>query len=107
MKKQNWGRPPKGRLKNTARVGDINIIDEFSSQKGGQGAPPERDKTPSPAACAPTPDMVLLTEQMSNTEFSTFLGKAGSEANQQIFPWWGPEELTKLTDIVKRKAFEL
>ena len=55
---------PKVKLKNTARVRVINpilgptiIVDEFSSQTGGQGAPPERDKTSSPTA--PTPDTVL------------------------------------------------
>ena len=59
----------------TKTRGDINIIDEFSSQTGGQGAPTKRDKTPSPAECALTPDTVLLTVQMRDTEFPT-LGKA-------------------------------
>ena len=78
MNKQHWGRPPSVKFKNTARVrvidpilgptirGDVKIIDEFSSKTGGQGAPPERDKMSSPAACLPTPDMALLMVQLSN-----------------------------------------
>ena len=66
--------------------GDINITDEFSSQTGGKDSPPESDKMSSPAVCAPTPDMVLLTVQPSDTEFPT-LGKTGSEADHNFFPW--------------------
>ena len=114
LEKPHRGRPPGVRFKNTARVrvinpllspklrGDINITDEFSSQTGGQGAPPERDKMSSLAICAPTPDTVLLTVQSKDTEFP-ILGKTGSEADHSFFPWRGPERLEKWKDIIKRK----
>ena len=114
-----WKKPPRRRtpgvrFKNTARVrindpllspklrGDINIIDEFFSQAGGQGAPPERDKISNLTICAPTPDTVLLIMQSNNTEFPT-LGKTGSEADHNFFPCRGPEKLEKWTDIIKRR----
>ena len=115
LKKDNRGRPLKVRLKNTARVrvthhnqdptirGDTNILDEFSSKTGGRGAPPDRDKTANPGACATTPDMVFLIKQMKDTEFPS-LGKTGSEADHNSFPWRGPEGLSKWTDIVKGKS---
>ena len=71
LKKVNRGRPLKVRFQNTARVmvtdhnqdptfmGDPRIIDEFSSWTGGQGAPPDRDKTTNPGACSTAPDMVF------------------------------------------------
>ena len=67
LKKPCRGRPPGVvRFKNTARVrisnpllspklrGDVNITDEFSSQTGGQGAPPERDKMSNLTICNQT-----------------------------------------------------
>ena len=48
-----------------------DITDELYSQTGGQGAPPKREKMSTPAVCAPTPDTVLLTVQLSDTEFPT------------------------------------
>ena len=60
LKKDNWGRPMKVRVKNTARVWitdhsqestlrvDPRITDECSSLTGEQSGPPDRDKTINP-----------------------------------------------------------
>ena len=82
--------------------GDVNIIDEFSSQTGGQGALPERDKISNLTIGALTPDTILLSKQSNDTEFPV-LKKTGSEVDHNFFPWQGPEKLEKWTDIVKRK----
>ena len=114
MKKSPRRRPPGVRFKNMTRVrinnpllspklrGDVTITDEFFSQTGGQGAPPERDKMSNLTICAPTPDTVLLTMQSNNTEFPNLV-KTVSEADHNFFPLLGPEKLEKWTDIVKRK----
>ena len=69
LRKPRCGRPPGVKLKNTARVrleepiadpkfrGEVNIVDEFSSQPGVWGALPEKDKT-----CEPTSDVILLSK---------------------------------------------
>ena len=49
--------------------GNVNIVVEFSSQAGGQGAPPERDKISSLTTRHPTPDMILLSKQSHDIEF--------------------------------------
>ena len=70
MRTQRRGRPPEVKLKNTARVwfeepildsklrGEIDIIDEFSSQPGVQGASSKQDKT-----CESVSDIILLSKR--------------------------------------------
>ena len=64
----------------------------MSFPPGGQGAPPERDKIPSLTTREPTSDMILLSKQSHDTEFS-ILTKTGSEADHNFFPWRGSENL--------------
>ena len=82
--------------------GDVNIFEEFSSQPGRQGAPPERDKMHHVTTREPTSDMNLLSKRSHDTEFP-ILTKTGSEADHNFFPWRGSEKLEKWADIVKRK----
>ena len=49
--------------------GDVNIIDEFSSQTGGQGALPERDKISNLTIGALTPDTILLSNDQTTQSF--------------------------------------
>ena len=70
--------------------GNVNIVVEFSSQAGGQGAPPERDKISSLTTRHPTPDMILLSKQSHDIEFP-ILKKTGSEEDHNFFPWQGSE----------------
>ena len=114
LNKSRRGRPPGVKFKNTARVrvdkprlgsklrGDVNIVDDFSSQTGGQGAPPERDKMHNLTTHEPTSDMILLSKRSHDTEFPIFT-KTGSEADHNFFPLRGSEKSEKWADIVKRK----
>ena len=105
---QRHERPPGVKLKNTARVqfeepisdsrlrGEIDIIDEFSSQPGIQGASSKQDKT-----CESASDIILLSKRLHDAEFP-MLRKTTLEVDHNFFPWRGSESKEKWTDIIKK-----
>ena len=76
--------------------GEIDIIDEFSSQPGVQGASSKQDKT-----CESASDIILLSKRSHDAEFP-MLRKTTSEVDHNFFPWRGSESKEKWTDIVKK-----
>ena len=99
------GRPP---LKYTARVyfaepmfdskprGENDIINEFSSQPGVQGASSKQGET-----CESTSDTILLSKRLHDAEFP-MLKKILLEGDHNFFPWRGSKLKGKWADIVKK-----
>ena len=102
------GRPPGVKLKNTARVyfaepvfdskprGENDIINEFSSQPGVQGASSKQGET-----CESTSDTILLSKRLHDAEFP-MLKKILSEVDHNFFSWRGSKLKGKWADIVKK-----
>ena len=102
------GRPPGVKLKNTARVrfaepvfdskpkGENDIINEFFSQPGVQGASSKQGET-----CESTSDTILLSKRLHDAEFS-MLKKTVSEVDHNFFPWRESKLKGKWADIVKK-----
>ena len=100
------GRPLGVKPENTAKVrfseplcefgpkGVKDVIDEFSSQPGAQGASSSQDKT-----CRKTPSMILL-EKTLQADFPALKNTPGVDHN--FYPWRGSRFKTKWTDIVKK-----
>ena len=77
--------------------GEKEVIDEFSSQSGSQGASANQGET-----CRRTSDTVLFGKTSHNMDFPLLKKGTVSDVDHNFFPWRGPEPKEKWADIVKK-----
>ena len=80
--------------------GEQEVLDEFSSQSGSQGALATQGET-----CGQASDTVLFGKTSHNVDFPLLKKGTVSDVDHNFFPWRGPEPKEKWRIDLKIQTF--